>query len=213
MKRSEYEDKLLLTYQNLYDQNHDVWTHQPAMRAVVEIIHSEELGSPVSILEVGCGRGHDLKKLLPLAQYYVAYEPSFSPELQQLQLEFPEKLNWHRKRFPDPSLEGSFDLILDNGCLHHELIEAYADYFSAINRVSHPDTRFYLNVFGVKPQESASRMGSMADGRVGRIFHPADTDDFLRPFGWLIERYWFLENPENRRPYLLLKLKKRNPSS
>lgn len=210
MKDLNYNEEMTKIYQNIYDNQKDVWSNQSAMREVSNIILCEEKSTTNSLLEIGGGRGLDLLKLINICNKYSLFEPVFSNDLKEIQRIYSTKVQWHQERFPTDGICGKFDIILDNGCLHHELLDSYTKYFRSLAHLSHHQTNFYLNVYGNKLSENTSFMGKLPDGRNGRVFHLNDSETFFNKFGWTIDKYWTLSNSKNARPYLLFKLNKRD---
>lgn len=198
-------NKTIDCYRAAYAANEDIWSQQEAMRSVINEIIIEQT-SWHRVLDIGCGRGADLERLLDHAHEAIGVEPIETLEMKSLVKKAKGRLTHLIDLFPSDKIEGTFDLILDNGCLHHEDINNFPKYFEKINQISLSNTVFYLNVFRAPSKEQHLNTYLLRDGRQIHLFHEDVCGDFFCKFGWLVQKQIKIPNPDFRFKYLLLKL-------
>jgi SAM-dependent methyltransferase len=180
-----YPDVLRRAYAKRYAERTDEWTDDPAMRCVPALVQGElKLSRHARALDVGCGAGRD-----------VAYLSTFLDRV--MGLDTHRHAAWERiasGRGPGVAfvcgdlgaLRGAarFDLILDNGCFHHQHPGHRATHLGRIMTLLQPGGHFVLSTF--KRAEPGEHVD--ADGRIHTFFGDEELAGVLRAADFEIVR-------------------------
>lgn len=166
-----YLDTLKAAFTRHYEERSDVWTEDPAMRVVPALIEGQlklagrESSKSIQVLDLGCGQGLDSAwfanvygRVTGVDLYPHAYWPTLREQYQNLSLVEADVLAYRSSE--------RYELIVDNGCFHHQHPELYIAYLQHVKGFMAPGGTLVLNTF--KNPGYTSRVD--LNGRLHRYF-------------------------------------------
>ncbi len=139
------------TYEDAYAAGDVPWNELPVAVEVAALIPLAGAGRPPRLLDVGCGSGHNLPLLekmsddvsgVDIAPSAVALARAKARRPEQFVVGSAAALPW---------ADGSFDVVVDVGCLHCLTPAEVSAYVREVGRVLAPGGRFLCRAF--KPRE------------------------------------------------------------
>lgn len=155
-----------------YEEGSDVWSNDASLVDATKIAFDtafKRLNRRLHLLDIGCGNGRHLMSLPNLASYtgidlfhhenWESYYGTKPFEVKFIQDDF---LAWAMRQTQ------KFDLIVDNGCFHHQHPDEHFDYLQQISECLQSDGLFSVVVWG-----EVFREGNIDDyGRYHCYFSP-----------------------------------------
>jgi SAM-dependent methyltransferase len=180
-----YKDILRHSFTESYNTVDDVWTDDPAMRAVVQLL-LPRLRDNSHILDIGAGRGRDTLALLRAGHRVDAIDLIRSAEWSFISASWSDRVAFSEGDFLNLSLESKYDAVLDNGCLHHQHPDSYNLYFDRLRRVTHENAQLLLSFFTPAGSAESGGLSVQEDGRLTRDFSVNEAHQLLEAAGWQV---------------------------
>ncbi len=165
-KPKEYFATMTNAYAAHYGHNTDEWTRDIQMRCVPSLIQGLlKLPASIRALDVGCGRGDDVDYFASIYSYVVGIDICWQSEWQHV-LSRRNNVRFECSDLMSLRSGPPFDLILDNGCFHHQHPDVYDAYLAAVARRMHSESSFVLLTF----KDSSPHQHIDPQGRLHRYF-------------------------------------------
>lgn len=180
-------------YASRYATGRDSWSNEQALRSIVPGALEQGLGIPESgtemrALDLGAGRGHDARALLNRGWSVVGVDLVEVPEWEILTAAFPGRVRFLRAAEHEVPVEPGYDLIVDNGCFHHQPVPDQPGYLTRVAGRLAPGGLVLMSVFGA--EEDTGEVVMSPDGRSARFFTPAELERSLAQAGLAAQRLW-----------------------
>lgn len=175
-----YKDVIQEAFTKHYTEGSDVWSKDDSLVDATKIAWGKATGhlirKDLRLLDIGCGNGRHVLSI-PEAQSYTGIDLYANDRWDEFAAGAP---------FPVEFLQGDFvawasaqkqrfDLILDNGCFHHQHPDEHVDYLRHIAGLLTEDGLFSVVVWGEVFKE-----GNIDDyGRYHLYFSPEDIGELL----------------------------------
>jgi len=165
-----------------YSEGSDVWTNDKAMRSVLDLVLNEWPCLPrSSALDIGCGAGHDLLQLSRHYQHASGIDLHSHAEWPDIRL-MASNIDFFCGDFLDFSGYASYDLILDNGCFHHQHESLYVNYLYKVYSLLSENGLFVLTTFA----NPGLDLLQDANGRLFRYFEEDEISSYLLQSGMYV---------------------------
>ncbi len=163
-----------------YVESSDVWTDDLAMRVLPPIVQGRlKLPRETRVLDVGCGAGRDVAYFAEVFDTVVGLDIHPHPGWEDVRRAAPNV------RFVCEGLlehDGAYDLVVDNGCFHHQHPDHARPYLERVARLAAGGGFYVLSTF--KNDALASRVD--ANGRLHRYFSDAELHGALEAPGFTV---------------------------
>jgi SAM-dependent methyltransferase len=187
-------------FRRAYETGRHGWqSEEPSPYVARNLARVAESTTGRRLLDLGCGEGRHclLAARMGLQPTGVDYEPLAvqRAEGHARRAGLANRIHWLvADVFALPFPPGSFDMVLDYGCLHHQKKSDWPRYRAAITRVLKPDGYFLLSVFSTafRLYGLQERRWHLAHGAYRRFFA---AEDLHRLFG---QDFDFLSLEEER---------------
>lgn len=149
LKVSLYHETLKSAFAKHYQEQSDVWSAELAMRIFPSIIVGSIKGQPFplkKVLDIGCGAGDDCQYVSKISEQIVGIDLYQHPNWETVQAENPN-IQFIHTDFATFDTELKFDLILDNGCFHHQHPNYQLKYLNKVCNLLNEDGYFGLSTF------------------------------------------------------------------
>jgi SAM-dependent methyltransferase len=170
------------------------------MRAIPALIQGQlKLPPTVRALDVGCGAGCDVEFFSHIYRYVVGVD---FYEHERWKIIGAEKNNveFHCTAFLDYEENSTFDLVLDNGCFHHQHPQEQAPYLIKISEVTTPGGWFVMSTFkSFDPREAVD-----VNGRIHRWFSDDELTELINDAGFKISQQIDIYRPIKKDFYRLV---------
>lgn len=177
-----YLDVLKCAFNKHYSEQSDVWTHDAEMRSFPALIQGLlKLNSASSVLDIGCGSGKDVECFARLFASVTGLD-LYPHEYWQVVSQCHSNARFYRTDFLSYSRDEKYDLIVDNGCFHHQHPEHRSAYLKKIAYLMNKHAYFALSTF--KNPDIEERVD--ANGRLHKYFSDADLQNILSSVGFQI---------------------------
>ena len=178
--QEEYGITLRRAFEEHYEEESDVWSDDLAMRAFPSVVQGFlKLPFKTRVLDVGCGNGEDLEYFAKVFSNAVGVDLVEHQNWNAL-TEGYQNISFHESPFLSLENLGEFDLILDNGCFHHQHPDDYMSYLEKI-KIS-LDRLGWLVISTFKSNVQTELIDSK--GRLHRYFSDSELEDLLRCAGF-----------------------------
>lgn len=142
-----YNKTIELAFAKHYAERSDIWTSDLSLRLFPSIIQGFlKLNAQAKVLDIGCGKGDD-------CLYFSTFVASVTG-IDLIKIDEWDKISKHsgnvsfyKSSIYDFDTFNKFDLIIDNGCMHHQLETQLISYLSAVINLLGPDGAFALSTF------------------------------------------------------------------
>jgi cyclopropane fatty-acyl-phospholipid synthase-like methyltransferase len=176
---ADYLEILRVAFEKHYGEGSDVWTHDQEMRAFPAIIQGRlKLPGSTRALDIGCGSGRDVAYFSNLYDRVVGVDLYPHHDWGAIGEQHPNAafaaVDLLRHRWDE-----RYDLVLDNGCFHHQHPDHYRDYLGRVARMIRGDGSYVLSTF--KNPDLSHRID--AYGRLHRYFTDSELHRHLRSSG------------------------------
>jgi hypothetical protein len=181
---NDYLELLRHTFGTLYLQKDDVWTADSAMRRAAEIVMGL-IPNPQSrsLLDIGAGRAPDAQKMVELGLKYFALDIVENEEWARLRCLHPHNFDSWAGSFFNFEPHRKYDVIFDNGCLHHQELLLLGAYIQNILKLMAPEALVALNVYTPRDPTAQGQTQVFADGRFAHVWNLLQVSEFMQPFG------------------------------
>lgn len=182
-----YQATLKNAFRKQYSEGSDEWTNDAEMRAVPAIVQGAlKLGPETRFLDLGCGAGDDAEYFATLYRSVVAMDIFEHPAWNDIAARNPN-VGFLCGDFLESPIPGTFDLIIDNGCFHHQHPDRYQEYLRLVDTALAVGGVFVLTTF----KNDALEQRIDANGRIHRYFRDTELDNELGEAGF--ERFECLD--------------------
>ncbi|MDX1902329.1 MAG: class I SAM-dependent methyltransferase [Gammaproteobacteria bacterium] len=171
-----YKKILTSAFKSHYLESSDEWTNDPELRSIPSLIQGflKIHQHPLNILDLGCGTGNDCEYFARLGNTVLGvdlYPHDYWDTVQS---------RYHATRFicdefSQTSFNTTFDIILDNGCFHHQHPNTYEKYLQKIHTLLNSHGHFVLSTF----KAHHNRMKTDPKGRLHKYFNDDEINDLL----------------------------------
>ena len=178
--QEEYAITLRRAFEEHYEEASDVWSNDLAMRAFPSVVQGLlKLPFRTRVLDVGCGNGDDLEYFAKVFSNVVGVDLVEHENWSALSGGY-RNISFHESSFLSLENLGEFDLILDNGCFHHQHPDDYISYLEKI-KIS-LDRLGWLVMSTFKSNVHTELIDSK--GRLHRYFSDSELEDLLGRAGF-----------------------------
>jgi len=165
-----------------YREESDEWTRDPAMRVFPALVQGYlKLPESSRVLDIGCGCGADVEYLSRLFSQVTGVD-LFGHEDWIAISARRRNAAFQAIPFLAFNADQTFDLALDNGCLHHQHPDEYIDYLGHIARLLVPEGFLALSTFRNDAQDTFID----GNGRRHRYFRDHELHELLNAAGFEI---------------------------
>jgi EEF1A lysine methyltransferase 2 len=175
-----YQATLRNAFAKQYSEGSDEWTNDDEMRCVPSIVQGVlKLGASTALLDLGCGAGHD-------AEYFAGIFSSvtgmdiYDHEAWKGISARHTNVKFICGDVLEKGVPGKFDLIIDNGCFHHQHPERHQEYLALASSFLTDGGTFVLTTF--KNDSIEQRVD--ANGRIHRYFRDSELKSELAKAGF-----------------------------
>lgn len=190
-------------YAERYASGRDTWSTEEALRAIVPTALAWLAAVPPgSALDLGAGRGQDAALLLARGWSVLGVDLVLVPEWDHLTAAFPGRARFWQGAEHSVPVEPRYDLIVDNGCFHHQPVPDQPGYLArAASRLT-PAGLLLLTVFGA--EDEAGEVVVTGDGRSSRFFTHDELRQILTQAGLAAEWSWTVPRAQPSAHYLVV---------
>jgi len=179
---TQYLTVLSSAYRKQYDEVSDEWTNDPQMRTFPALIQGMlKLPPTARALDVGCGSGRDAEyfggiyaSVTGLDIYRHAYWDEVTSRLPNVRFQCVDLLSYAGGE--------TYDVILDNGCFHHQHPEHHVMYLRKVRSLLDPSGCFAISTF---KNPSVSELIDQ-NGRLHLYFTDASLHELLGAAGFRV---------------------------
>lgn len=166
----DYRENLITSFEDWYKFGRDIWSSEHQMRQFINIVTSSlPVHSDMSALDIGAGRGNDSLHLVSLGYQVTAIDICRMEEWDSIEVDYSSKISFIKSDFIQwDNICNKYDLIIDNGCFHHQHPDLLLIYLEKIKRYLKPNGTFAINIF-YDPFSSQSYTLTLSDGRLIHI--------------------------------------------
>jgi EEF1A lysine methyltransferase 2 len=175
MEIVDYQKTLFEAFSKHYNENSDVWTKQMEMRIIPALIQGKlKLKENSRILDIGCGVGCDSVYFAKIFSAVTAIDIIRHPEWDDLQQSY-KNINFIQTDITNLINSGDFNLIIDNGCFHHQDLSNYEKYLTAVKSMLRENGWYILSTF----KDTESRVVVDANQRIHKYFDDEELNELL----------------------------------
>ncbi len=180
--RAEYRHTLHSAFNRQYRERTDEWTRDVAMRATPAIVQGRlKLGPGSAMLDIGCGAGDDVAYFAAIYASATGIDICARPEWQIFSAQ-SENVDFAAAEFLDWTPPRKYNLVLDNGCFHHQHVEGEGAYLGKVASILEAGGWFVLSTF--KNAGLSERYD--ANGRRHRYFSDVELHERLAAAGFVL---------------------------
>lgn len=174
---SEYPSILVQSFERWYASGRDAWSTEQAMRAMIAPILQARTAR-LKVLDIGTGRGADAARLAEVGHIVTAMDLCRLPEWDAIEASIVPPVTFIQQDFLEWDGPGPFDVVLDNGCFHHQHADNVELYLGRIRGLLAPGGVFALSVFHDAVSHDDFEI-VLADGRLVRIYSESTLTQLL----------------------------------
>jgi SAM-dependent methyltransferase len=179
---NEYLFILDHAFRKQYGEQTDEWTNDPQLRVFPAFIQGQlNLPLTTSALDIGCGAGYDAEYFANIYANVVGVDIYEHANWTNI-LERKPNVYFERVDFLSYSRPQTFDLILDNGCFHHQHEKSFAPYLRKISDLMSKGGYFSLSTF----KNPKAQTFLDANGRIHHYFSDTELHLILGNYGFKV---------------------------
>lgn len=142
-----YNSIIKKAFHRHYTESSDVWTNDIGMRTLPLLIQGKlRLSRKERILDIGCGSGLDSHIYSPLSSGFTGVDIYAHSEWKEIETKY-NNVTFYQNDFLSCPLDGHYDIIVDNGCLHHQTNDTFSSYLNKIYKHLSSDGYLVLSTF------------------------------------------------------------------
>ncbi len=143
-----YMSVLRRAYGKHYRDHTDEWTGDPAMRCAPVLAQAYlRLPSSAHVLDVGCGAGCDVAYLAGLFEKVAGIDIVPQPSWDAIVQRYGSTVTFTATDLLSYEPRERYDLVLDNGCFHHQHEDEHVAYLRKAGSLLAPGGWFVLSTF------------------------------------------------------------------
>ncbi len=147
MNFNNYQKILFKAFSKHYKENSDVWTEQTEMRIIPALIQGKlKLNAHARLLDIGCGGGDDAIFFSKIVSQVIGIDIVEHKRWADINQHY-KNIKLIRSDFSELKNLNQFEVILDNGCLHHQLPSNYNNYLKTVSKSLAADGWYVLTTF------------------------------------------------------------------
>lgn len=179
IEKDGYQELLTNAFHKQYAEGSDEWTNDDELRCIPAIVQgSLKLGHGARFLDLGCGAGADAEYLASIYAEGVAVDLCAHAAWSEVSMRRPN-ISFKQGDVLSAQLQGQFDLVLDNGCFHHQHPERYGQYLDLVENLLAEQGTLAISTF----KNDALRERVDGNGRLHRYFTDSELADVLEKSG------------------------------
>ncbi len=195
----EYLATLCKAYRKQYTEYSDEWSRDLQMRVLPSLVQGQlKLASSASALDIGCGSGQDVAYFAGIYSQVVGidiYQHENWEDIEQAQL----NVEFHCCDLLGFATPRKFDVVMDNGCFHHQHPAQYQEYLQKIKSLMAANGAFVLSTF----KNPAKTAVIDANGRLHHYFSDAQLHEILHAQGFVLTQEFDIYRPAKKDYYRL----------
>lgn len=134
-------------FQRHYEEQSDVWTTDIGMRILPLLVEGKlNLQSHFRLLDIGCGSGADTMIYSPLCEKVIGVDICQHYSWEAIQKRTPN-IRFVCADFLEFTSVDKLNIIVDNGCFHHQSREAIPGYLEKVRSLLTSDGSFIISTF------------------------------------------------------------------
>jgi len=197
---SEYLPILEQSFEHWYASGRDAWSTEQAMRTMIAPILKARSASKLRILDIGTGRGADAAKLAQAGHIVTAIDLCRLPEWDAIEAKAVRRVTFIQQDFLEWKGAGPFDVVVDNGCFHHQHADNVEIYLGRIKVLLAPEGIFSLSVFHDAINDNDFEI-ILSDQRLVRIYAKSTLTQLLARNGLAVTQLDLCERSAKSFPY------------
>lgn len=199
-----YQEILQRSFSERYRDQKDVWTEESALKECTDFFLDSIKGQSSSrVLDLGTGRGRDARVFLEKGAQVVGVDLVLTSEWKKIQEEHPKAVFIGENFMTSQKIEGSFDVVIDNGCMHHQSLEDHKSYLERVAYFLKPQGLFCLSTFTPNDETLAQGpVSQMDNGRLGKYFSKGELEGLAKKVGFKKREFKRIYRPSYDRYYL-----------
>jgi SAM-dependent methyltransferase len=183
VKMDEYRCVLEKAFRKHYAEKSDIWTGDDMLRVVPALIQGFiKLPKKTRFLDIGCGTGSDVEYFASIVQFAVGIDLIASDKWRLVQARVGNAVFYEVEVIEFES-DDKFDLILDNGCFHHQDEGKYEGYFEKVSSLLADNGFFAVCTF----KKAVGGKWIDGNGRIHRYFMDDEIHLLLARFGFSVK--------------------------
>ncbi|MCX4162800.1 MULTISPECIES: bifunctional 2-polyprenyl-6-hydroxyphenol methylase/3-demethylubiquinol 3-O-methyltransferase UbiG [Paraburkholderia] len=152
------------------------------------------------ILDIGTGRGSDAVRLAEAGHTVTAMDLCRLPEWDAIEMSSTIPITFIQQDFLDWEGADPFDVVIDNGCFHHQHIDKVGAYLDRIRDLMIPGGIFMLSVFHDTTSHNDFEI-VLSDRRLVRIYTVSTLSKLLAKYGFEVMRLEHCQRASKAFPY------------
>lgn len=168
-------------YRRHYTERTDVWTDDLAMRCVPPLVQGRlKLAPSARVLDIGCGSGRDVAYFSHIVAAVVGIDILPHPDWDEIVEEHGPRVRFSVGDFLSYRSTERYDLVLDNGCFHHQHEADHTAYLEKAGEILSPGGWFVISTF----KNPALDEFIDGNGRIHKYFGNGELHDKLAAAGF-----------------------------
>ena len=171
-------------YSKHYLEESDVWTNDPQMRSFPALVQgSVKLTSSARVIDVGCGAGRDVEYFAGLCDSVTGLD-IYRHDYWETVAQQHANASFYCTDLLSYSADAKYDLVIDNGCFHHQHPDQLSAYLAKVVSILKKDGCFALSTF----KNPAIDEFVDVNGRLHKYFGDAELQKILSTAGFSVFR-------------------------
>ena len=143
----QYQQVLEKAFSKHYYEGSDVWSNDVEMRCFPALIQGVlKLDSDSTVLDIGCGAGADIEYFAGIFKMAMGIDIYYHNNWNHIHLAYPNA-RFFNHSFDSFETDIQFDIILDNGCFHHQHPDQRIPYLQKISSLLNQQGCYALSTF------------------------------------------------------------------